>query len=75
MRSLSNTVLRSSTINGTESSDVIMGLEAGSYSISVVAVTGAGEGTPSDPVEFTLTTATIGKIAVRYGHGYIMIDT
>ena len=73
MRSSSNTVLLSSTVNGSESSDVIMGLEAGSYSISVVALTGAGEGTPSDLVEFNLTTTTISKIAARYGHGYIII--
>ena len=64
MRSSSNVVLISSTVNANESSDVIVGLEVGSYSVSVVAITGVGEGIPSDLVEFTLATTTIGKIVV-----------
>ena len=62
MRGSSNTIVHSSTVNATESSDVIAGLETGLYSISVVAVTRAGEGTPSDPIEFILTATTISKI-------------
>ena len=64
MRSSSNAILISSTVNANESSDVIVGLDAGSYSVSVVAITGAGEGTPSDLVEFILATTTISKIVV-----------
>lgn len=64
MRSSSNVILISSMVNANESSDVIVGLDAGSYSVSVVAITGVGEGTPSDLVEFTLATTTIGKIVV-----------
>ena len=61
-----NTVVHSSMVNATESSDVIAGLETGLYSISVVALTGAGEGIPSDPVEFIFTTTTISNIvAIR----------
>ena len=61
MRGSSTVVIHSSTVNATETSDVITGLDTGSYSITVVAITGAGEGIPSDPVEFTLTTTTISK--------------
>ena len=57
----SNTVVHSSTVNATENSDVIAGLETGLYSISVIALTGAGEGMPSDPIEFILTATTISK--------------
>ena len=57
-----NTVVHSSMVNATESSDVIAGLETGLYSISVVALTGAGKGTLSDPVEFILTATTTSKI-------------
>ena len=64
MRSSSNAILISSTVNANESSDVIVGLEAGSYSVSVVAITGTGEGTLSDLVEFILATTTISKIVV-----------
>ena len=64
MRSSSNVILISSMVNANESSDVIVGLDTGSYSVSVVAITGVGEGTPSDLVEFTLATTTIGKIVV-----------
>ena len=64
MRGSSTVVIHSSTVNATESSDVITGLETGSYSITVVAITGAGEGVPSDSVEFTLTTTTISKICI-----------
>ena len=62
IRRSSNTVVYSSTVNATESSDVIVGLETGLYSISVVALTGAGEGIPSDPIEFNLTATTTSKI-------------
>ena len=73
MRGLSTVVIHSSTVNATESSDVITGLETGSYSITVVAITGAGEGIPSDSVEFTLTTTTISKICiVLYVRSYIL---
>ena len=64
MRGSSTTVIQSSTVNATEHSDVISGLETGSYSIAVAALTGGGEGIASDPVAFTLTTVTISKLIV-----------
>ena len=64
MRGSSSVVIHSSMVGATESSDVITGLETGPYSVTVVALTGAGEGVPSDPVEFTLTTTSISKICV-----------
>lgn len=66
MRGLSTNVIQSSTVNSTEHSDVISGLETGSHFITVVALTGAGEGIASDPVHFMLTTVTISKLIAMY---------
>ena len=59
MRASSSVVIHSSMVDGNQGSDVIMGLEAGPYSITVVARTGAGEGNVSNPVAFTLTAVSI----------------
>ena len=66
MRRSSNAIVHLSTVNATESSDVIAGLETGLYSISIVALTGAGEGIPSNSIYFILTATTISKIHCSY---------
>ena len=63
MAGLSTTPLLSRIVNAegetTGGSAVIRGLELGSYTVTVVAETGAGEGDPSAPLTFTLMTSKI----------------
>jgi len=61
MEGVSTTPLLSRIVNAegamSGGSVVIRGLELGTYTVTVVAETGAGEGNTSDPLPFTLMTS------------------
>jgi len=72
MEGLSTTLLLSRIVNAEEGTSggsvAIRGLELGSYTVTVVAETGAGEGDPSDLLAFTLV---ISKITL-YGYNLFL---
>ena len=74
MEGLSTTPLLSMIINAegetSGGSAMIRGLELSSYTVTVVAETGAGEGDSSSPLAFTLMTSKItlyGTIVMMFG--------
>ena len=66
MEEVSTTPLLSRIVNAegatSGGSVVIRGLELGTYTVTVVAETGAGEGDTSDPLPFTLMTSKIDTV-------------